>query len=65
MIKNTYEVGDLVEYLVGYSPVEVYGVVIQIETMGRPVVQWLDGPVSSPDFDRLRPVPRVEAKNAV
>jgi len=63
MILKPYEVGDLVEYVIGYSPTGKLGVVIEVKHTGRPCVQWLDdGIVSSPDYDRFRPV---EAQNAV
>jgi len=63
MILKPYEVGDLVEYVVDYNPSGELGVIVEIDNYsGRPWVQWLDGSISSPDYDRMR---RVEAKNAV
>jgi hypothetical protein len=63
MILKPYEVGDLVEYVIGYTPTGELGVVVEINNYsGRPRVQWLDGSISSPDYDLMRPV---EAKNAV
>ncbi|MFM1839995.1 MAG: hypothetical protein RIR47_44 [Bacteroidota bacterium] len=62
MILKPYEVGDLVEYVVD-APTGELGVIIEINHTGRPWVQWLiDNSISSPDYDRFRPV---EAKNAV
>ena len=62
MILKPYEVGDLVEYMIGYTPTGELGVVVEIERTGRPCVKWLDGTMSTPDYDLMRPV---EAKNAV
>ena len=63
MILKPYEVGDLVEYVIGYTPMGELGVVIEIHHTGRPRVQWLNnGSISTPDYDRIRPV---EAQNAV
>jgi len=39
MIMKPYEVGDLVEYVIGYSPTGKLGVVIEVKHTGRPCVQ--------------------------
>jgi len=63
MILKPYEVGDLVEFMQGYVPTGIIGLVTDIALSGRPVVLWFrDGRTSTPDYDRMR---RVEAKNAV
>ena len=66
MIFKPYEVGDLVEYVIGCST-GTLGVVVELHpTTKRPIVEWINsraaGNRSQPDYDRIR---RVEVNNAV
>mgnify|MGYP003346448007 CR=1 FL=1 len=62
MIFKPYEVGDLVEYVIGCST-GTLGVVVELHPITKhPIVDWLNGTRSQPDYDRIR---RVEVNNAV